>query len=303
MNIVKHIAILVLLGLLLFCFAKITNAGYLAQYNEDYINKYFADNMDGCVIQKIERHIHVSDFLGNTHLEATGKDEINKVYSVRYYIYDEELDYRYELVFGHNKNEKIALQSSQDRNYYRERKKTYMSNYDKIKEIIRENGGKTELLNKYKDAEIDKYILLVYVPNIDTATNIQNELYDKIHGGYAGDHEDVTNGINVSFPRYVFVNDRDILDKLKANSKDIMDYTEERTLECHDSLVNDSNTDRYILMKNVVHRLFDENIECERFRDRNTTITLKDDELPSKWCVTFELETGVDYYTDVYTLQ
>ena len=292
--------ILVIVGTLYFLNKFRINK--LRRYNSEYITNYFKDNLDNCTVEKVEKYIHVSDFLGNTHLEMVDTDNVDKMYTEKYYIYDNDLDYRYELVFEHNSYDVISMISNMDKQYYVDRKNKYLDNYSKIEEIIKNNSGESVLLSNYKDDEIGQYILLVYVPDIDTAVNIQNTLYNNIYGARVTEDLSVTNGIDIGFPRYIFVNDIGTFNMLKNKSENVLEYIYEKQLKCSDSLVTEYTKDNYILISDIVNILFNKPMEYNRLYTRNTTLTLEDDELHNKWCIVFQLEVGVDYYTDVYNL-
>lgn len=272
-------------------------------YNQAYIKQYIKDNLNNCEIERLERSIYVPGFLDGGHDEIVKEDDVTKDYTETYYIYDKELDYNYTINFHHNAKERISMKSSKDRNYYRERKQKYEDNYKKIDKIIQNNGGKSELLSNYNEDTIGNYILLIYVPNVEIAKKIQEELYDNIYGGYYDEHLDETNNINITIPRYMFVNDDGIFKEIYKNKENVLEYTKYKDLECKDSTVNEYNKDNLIQMKDIVAKLFGKELDYERQSSNNTVLLVKDEELSNKWVITFELEMGISYYTDIYDIE
>jgi hypothetical protein len=270
-----------------------------SNYLKDYNSKYIQDYLDTVVLNydivDVNEWITVYGMIDGSHRESVNTDQVDKSYSIKYTIHDKDIDYTYDILFSHEPNKKITVSNHYTKEYQLKLYNMYNDNYDIMKNIIEENGGQARLVSKYCGEEsIDDYCIMMYVPSYEVACNIESELYKRVYGGYATDHIDDTNGVNIDLPRYIITNNIDEYNTWVKNLQSARDLFTNKQIESADSylskLDNTNEDNEYVYTPDIVNILNGNPIEyINKYNLSYTTLSESMEiEIPVQWIITNE---------------
>lgn len=300
--IIGIVVTIISLSLLQVVSIKLRNL-YLIKYNEDYINTYIEDNLSDCKILDIDEYIYIPGFLDGGHTEGCNKDIINKEYTKEYLIYDPVIDYKYYIPFSHVPNEKISMSTYRDRDYYTDLYNKYHDNFKLIANVVEKYHGECKLVSKFTEDEVDKYLIVIYSPDYESCNHMIGEMYGSIYGGYAQDHLQETNDINVDMPRYIFTNDKSTFDNMCKRVDKAQEFIGDKLYECRQSYLEKGSEENYFKLTDVIDKLLDKNVDVNTLTVGGTQLKIDNEDMPNKWVIGFELECGIDYYTYIADLE
>ncbi|MBR1855197.1 MAG: hypothetical protein IJ794_19000 [Lachnospiraceae bacterium] len=276
------------------------------QYNQEFEQEYRKKlNSMELMILSENRYIEISSGIWSTRQEdiSARGDAYGDSYYHEYELYDKQINFAYTVYLHHAPRGKIEAYDDLITTY-RELAQKYEANFEVMRDIIEEHGGQAERLTTFQPQEVDNYILLVYLPDAESMIETQNDLYDRVYGGYADAHLDVTNGINVDIPRFIFCANEDTYKQMCAGLDEARNYVYGKEYACR----NSKATSKQIRLNELCEILLgDRTKEYVRVdvADTNTlgspvsrnylmSVSAKD------WIALYELEVGVDYYLTVY---
>jgi len=310
----KVIAVIVsvLLGSLACCFGiaylwSLYRMDSVRTYNRDFEKTYreslLSQNLD---IVSEERSIEVRSewlFGVNVSSERVNEDIYGESYRHRFEVHDRQIDYDYEVSIYHDPREK--LQADDDAiAFYRELAEIYEKNFELMRGIIEEHGGRAEQISVFDADQMEYYLLLVYLPDADAMIETQDDLYDKVYGGYAWEHVDKTHDINISIPRFIFCSNEETYDCMRANLDVARKYVRGKKYKCH----NSSPASGKILLRDVCGKLLGSSASSYAVTEVPGVNTLGSPMTKnylygitsSDWIALYELEIGIDYYLTVF---
>lgn len=277
---------------------------YNRNFEQEYREKLLAMDME---ILSEKRYIETSAGLWSTRQEApTRGNDYGDSYYHEYVIYDKQIDYTYKVYLHHLPRRKIEAYDDQITRY-RDSAQKYEANFEIMREIIKEHGGEAEKLTSFRPQEIGNYILLVYLPDAESMIDTQDDLYDRVYGGYADAHLDTTNGINVDIPRFIFCAQKETYRQMCDRIAETRSYTYNRPYECQ----NSDRSNDVIRLRQLCELLLGERTKEYTAADVTDTNTLGSPVARNylmsvsaeDWIALYELEVGVDYYLTVYEKQ
>jgi hypothetical protein len=295
------LATIAVVSVLVVCGLNIRNK-YLRSYNAYYVQDYLDTVVVNYDIVDIQEWIYVPGILDGGHDEYVDTDYIDKNYSIEYIIHDNDIDYTYNIIFSHGPYKKITVSDYSAKEYQVKLYNKYNDNYEIMKNIIEENGGKSELVSKYcGEYSIDDYCIMMYVPSYKMACDIESKLYDNVYGGYALEHIDVTNGVNVDLPRYIITNNIDEYNTWLENIQAARDLFTDKKIESADIYLSEvSNNDtegetenteyKYVYTPDIVNTLHGSSIDyLNKYSFSYTTLSENMNmEIPLQWIITNE---------------
>ena len=291
-----------IVGAVIYHIHKIKQENY--EFEQNYINQLQSNGME---IRWEHQYIYNgSDILGNAIYKDVNEDVFYKKYYHELEVYDPEFDYQYTIKLGHEAGKRMEVLDS-DMELYRERADIYSANFKLMQEIIEQHGGQAKCVTQYSVNGYSDYILLIYLPDAVSMIETQEELYDQIYGGYADEHTDVTNGVNISIPRFIFCAKEDTYQMMCGNLEYARNYTSGKNYACNNSHAGRDD----IRLQGVCEiLLWDRLDEFQKYEipDVNTLSSPADKQAlmsvtVSDWIALYELEVGVDYYLTIYEKQ
>ncbi len=276
------------------------------QYNQQFEQEY-RENLISMDMQILSERKYVaisSGIWGVREEEAPARgDTYGDSYYHEYNLYDKQIDYAYTVYIHHSPRGKLAAYDDRITTY-RELAQKYEANFEVMREIIEEHGGQAERLTTFQPQEADDYILLVYLPDAAGMIETQDDLYDRVYGGYADAHLDVTNGINVDIPRFIFCAKEDTYKQMCAGLDTARGYVQGKGYECRNSAVTTNQIRLSELCELLLGDRTKEYVKAD-VADTNTlgspvsknylmSVNVED------WIALYELEVGVNYYLTVY---
>jgi hypothetical protein len=286
---------------------------YLKNYNTKYIQNYFENNVVNYKIIGVDEYIMVYGILDGGHkeyinsnhefLESGTKQYVNtdytdKSYVIEYTIQDKDIDYTYEIIFSHGPNEKISINEYHNKEYQVDLYNKYNDNFQLMKTIVEDNGGEAELVSKYAGEDsIDDYCMIMYVPDFSTACSIEEALYNEVYGGYAYEHLDITQDINIDLPRYIVTNDGQEYATWLINLESASNLFKSKRTESADSYLSSKavagesyNETEYVYTTDIINSLHGKQINyTNKYNLSFTTLSESMNiEIPNKWIITNE---------------
>jgi len=310
-NIFKYILIIILVIILLgiatgYIYTIYNNIreNKLRKENTSYIEEYLKNNLKEDEIISIEQEKYIPAFLDGGHYEPVNEDDPSEEYIITYTCYDKKLQLQYNIVFSHEEYEKIKL-SKNEKIDYMNNYNIYELNYKLIESVINQSGGISINLGKYRKKDnLDKYILLIYTPNVEATKSIIDKCHKEVCGKSASDVDETTHFVNIDMPRYIFCNDKKTYDEMIKNKNKINEYLEGKNYnynversKTREDTINLSEIIQ-ILLENKINKFkVKENIKPQMYKLEKY---ITDNET---WIITYELEIGINYYLDTYVLK
>ena len=276
------------------------------QYNQEFEQEYREklNSMDLMILSE-DRYIEISSGIWGTRQEdipARG-DAYGDSYYHEYELYDKQINYAYTVYLHHAPRQKLEAYDDAITKY-RDLAQKYEANFEVMRDIIEAHGGQAERLTTFQPQELDNYILLVYLPDATSMIETQDDLYDRVYGGYADAHLDVTNGINVDIPRFIFCAKEDTYKHMCAGVNVARSYVQGKGYACRNSKTTAEQIRLSELCELLLGDRAKEYVKTD-VADVNTlgspvsknylmSVSAKD------WIALYELEVGVDYYLTVY---
>lgn len=297
------ILLLIVLGLIIFgiymIYDKIRD-NRLIQNNAIYIEEYLKNNLQDEIVS-IEQKVYIPGFIGGGHYENVEEDNPSRKYCITYTCYDREMQLQYNLSFMHEEHEEIELYQNEKIDYMKNYD-IYNSNYELMESVIKKNGGISTNLGYYNKNNLDKYILLIYTPDIEATKEIVKDLYNEVYGGYAYKVNEKTQFINISMPRYIFCNDKELYESMAKNKIELSDYLKDKDYTVKTSKIGDF--EEYIDIYKTTEILLEYKTNNFNFRKNEAQMYQLENYVTNekKWIITYELEIGVNYYLNTYVL-
>ncbi len=295
----------VIIGFLLYIFGtlfvQIINIKPLYNYNKEFVSSYLKERQDeyGDEIVSSEKYVYELYFLSSGTVDVDD-DDVKKSYYDSVQMKLKGTDFTYEILFSHSPYEKIEVEFD-GRETLLNNMKSFDDNFLFFKNVIQDMGYEVNILNKFNDVDNsygdrNVYFLLIYVPNIKEAYEIDRALYKQVYGGYVSERRERFEYGDVDMPRYIFVTDKDLYEKMKENIPEVTEYLFKYSYNPE----REENEDRVTLNK-IVKMLAGDSLNELSFRVHDAQLYEAVDDLTYLPKIFTYENADNHYYLDTYT--